>query len=81
MSAPKLRFEDADGSGKTIEVEADPQAAVTPGTRTGTTTITMPDGQQFRIVGDYRDVHNRLQAAAARDHESGDAPQPNTPMG
>ena len=59
---------------------ADPQAAVTPGTRPGTATVTLPDGRQFLVAGDYLDVHVKIQAAAARGHGSGSAPQANTPV-
>src|SRR5437764_5802245 len=80
MRAPQIRFQDPDDPAREVAVEADPQAAVTPGERPGTATITLPDGQQLRVSGDYLDVHVRLQAAAARGHESGAARQPNTPV-
>ena len=64
-----------------VSVEADPQAAVTPGRRPGTATVTAPDGRQVHVVGDYREVQIRLQDAAARAHEGGDATHPNRPAG
>lgn len=78
--AVEIQFEDAENPGARVTVEAHPQAAVTPGPREGTAIINTPDGRRFCVVGDYRDVEVRLQAAAARAHESGDATQPNTPM-
>jgi len=78
MAAPHLQFEDAENPGRTVAVEADPQAAVTPGERPGTATVITPAGRQVRVVGDYRDVHVRIQAAAAAGHESGQAPRANT---
>ena len=80
MPAPEIRFEDADNPGRQVVIAADPQAAVTPGTRPSTATVTLPDGRQFHVAGDYLDVHVKIQAAAARGHESGAARQPNTPV-
>jgi hypothetical protein len=78
MAAKQLEFDDADNPGRKVRVEADPQATVTPGTNPGTATVITPDGLRIPVVGDYRDVHARIQAAAARGHESGDAPRANT---
>jgi hypothetical protein len=78
MIGLKIPFDSADNPGRKILVEADPQAAVTPGPRPGTSTITLPDGQQFRVAGDYLNIHLRIQAVAARGHESGCAPRFNT---
>jgi hypothetical protein len=78
MPAPQLRFDDADTSGQVVTVEAHPQAAVTPGTRPGTAIVNTPDGRRFHVVGDYRDVHARIQDAAAQAHAGGDAPRANT---
>lgn len=71
-----VSFEDADRPGTRIEVEADPQAAVTPGDRPGTALVTTRDGRRVRVVGDHRDVHVKLQAAAATAHETGEVPRP-----
>lgn len=76
MTSSHVRFEDAERPGTTVEVEADPQAAVTPGDRPGTATITTRDGRTIRVVGDHRDVHVKLQAAAATAHETGEVPRP-----
>jgi hypothetical protein len=78
MPAPQIRFKDANDPARELVVEADPQAAVTPGAEPGTATITLPDGQQFHVAGDHLDIHVKIQAAAARGHESGSAPRPNT---
>jgi hypothetical protein len=75
----QIRFEDAENRGTQVVVEADPQAAVSPGPEAGTAVIITPDGRRVWVVGDYRDVEVRLQAAAARAHESGAAPRKNTP--
>ena len=80
MPTVKIDFYDADNPGRKVTVDADPQAVVTPGDRPDTAVITAPNGRQVRVVGDYREVHVRLQAAAAQGHESGAAPQPNKPM-
>jgi hypothetical protein len=71
MTTRRVKFESADAPGRAVEIDADPQTAVTPGDRPGTATVTGPDGRQIRVLGDYRDVHVRIQAAAAVAHESG----------
>ena len=71
MATRRVEFEDADAPGRVVAVDADPQTAVTPGDQPGTATITGPDGRRVRVVGDYRDVHVKIQAAAAMAHESG----------
>jgi len=78
--AVEIQFENAEKPGARISVEAHPQAAVTPGPTPDTAIINTPDGRRVCVVGDYRDVEVRLQAAAARAHESGDATRKNTPM-
>ena len=78
MAAPQLEFEDADNPGRKVRVEAHPQVTVTPGADTNTATVLTPGGGRFRVVGDHLAVHAKIQAAAARGHESGDAPRPNT---
>jgi hypothetical protein len=70
MTTRRVEFDSADGAGR-VAVEADPQTAVTPGDRPGTAVVTGPSGQQVTVVGDYRDVHVKIQAAAAAAHESG----------
>lgn len=71
-----VSFEDADRPGTRVQVEADPQAVVTPGDPPGTALITTRDGRSLRVVGDHRDVHVQLQAAAAAAHETGEQPRP-----
>jgi hypothetical protein len=78
--AVEIQFENADKPGTRVNVEADPQTAVTPGPTPATAIINTPEGLRVCVVGDYRDVEARLQAAAARAHESGDAIRKNTPM-
>jgi len=78
--ADQIHFEDAENPGTRVAVEADPQAAVTPGPRPGTAVVITPGGRRVCVVGDYRDVQVRLQAAVARAHETGEAPQQNTPV-
>ena len=78
--AAQIQFDDAERPGTRVTVEAHPQAAVTPGPTPGTAIINTPDGVRVCVVGDYREVEARLQAAAARAHESGDAIRKNTPM-
>jgi hypothetical protein len=80
MAAPEIKFDDPDRPGKSVRVEAHPQAAVTPGPRPDTATITLPDGSQVTVAGDYREVHVKLQAAAASGHESGAAEYKNRPV-
>jgi hypothetical protein len=67
----QIPFDDPDRPGQKVSLDAHPQAAVTPGPRPDTAVITMPDGRQVTVAADYRDVHVKLQAAAARGHESG----------
>jgi hypothetical protein len=71
MASRRVEFESADTPGRVVTVDADPQTAVTPGDRPGTAIITGPVGQPVRVVGDYRDVHVKIQAAAAAAHEAG----------
>ena len=80
MPAAQVEFEDANHPGRQVALDADPQVAVTPGPRPETATVILPDGRQFVVAGDYREVHVRIQAAAARGHETGTAPQMNTPV-
>lgn len=80
MAGTRLQFEDAESPGQSVVIEADTQVVVTPGDRPGTAIITTPGGKRTRVVGDYRDIHVRVQAAAAAGHESGAAPQANTPV-
>jgi len=78
--ADQIRFEDAENPGTQVTVEADPQAAVNPGPRPGTAVVITPAGRRVCVVGDYRDVQVKLQAAAARAHETGETPRQNTPV-
>ncbi|HVK19518.1 MAG TPA: hypothetical protein VM533_21465 [Fimbriiglobus sp.] len=71
MTSRRVDFEDADAPGRVVAIDADPQTAVTPGDRPGTAIVISPDGRQVRVVGDYRDVHVKIQAAAAAAHEAG----------
>ena len=75
-----IQFDDADKPGAKVGLVPHPQSAVSPGPRPGTAIINTPDGGRVCVVGDYRDVEVKLQAAAARAHESGDAPRKNTPV-
>jgi len=78
MPAPVLRLEDAENPGSELMIDGNPQTVVVPGPRPGTATVIAPDGRRSLVVGDYREVHARVQDAAARGHESGDAPRTNT---
>ena len=78
--AAQVQFEDAERAGVIVVIDADPQASVTPGGTPETAIIVLPDGTRRVVVGDYRDVKVKLQAAAAQGHESGDAARRNTPM-
>jgi hypothetical protein len=78
--AAEVVFESAEKAGSSVSVPAHPQAAVSPGPKPNTAIINSPDGQRVCVVGDYRDVEVRLQAAAAQAHEDGSAPRKNTPM-
>ena len=78
MAAPQLEFDDADNPGRKVRVEAHPQTAMTPGTNPNTAVVISPDDRRVVVAGDHLDVHAKIQAAAARGHESGDAPRPNT---
>jgi hypothetical protein len=78
--AVRIQFDDAEKPGTRVIVEAHPQIAVNPGPSPGTAIINTPDGTRVCVIGDYREVEVRLQAAAARGHESGDSTQMNTPM-
>lgn len=75
-----ITFDDAENAGTQVTLEADPQCAVTPGPRPDTAIVNTPDGRRLIVKGDYLDVQVKLQAAAARAHESGEAPRGNTPM-
>jgi hypothetical protein len=75
-----IEFENAERPGERVAVVPHPQAAVSPGPTPGTAIINTPDGRRVSVVGDYRDVEVRIQAAAARAHESGDATRKNRPM-
>ena len=79
MSA-ELVFESAEKLGTAIRVAAHPQIAVSPGSKPNTAVINTPDGHRHCVVGDYRDVEVKLQAAAAQAHESGVATSPNRPV-
>ena len=79
MSA-QIQFEDAERPGVIIVVDADPQTAVGPGPAANSAVISLPDGTRRVVIGDYRDVKIKLQAAAAEGHGAGTAPQPNTAM-
>lgn len=77
MAAPQLRLEDAENPKCDVMIDADPQTAVVPGPRPGTATVISPDGRRVQVVGDHQDIHARVQTAAARAHESGEAPRKN----
>ncbi len=78
MPGPQIRLENAMNPKEELNIEADPQTTVVPGPRPGTATVIGPDGRRDHVMGDYRDVHARVQDAVARGHESGVSPQPNT---
>ena len=78
--ATEIAFERADKVGSQVMVQAHPQSAVSPGPTPNSAIINSPDGRRVCVVGDYRDVEVRIQAAAARAHENGTAPRKNTPM-
>jgi hypothetical protein len=78
MAAPHIEFDDADHPGRKVRVEAHPQTTVTPGTNPNTAVVITPSGGRVVVAGDYLDIHAKIQAAAARGHESGDAPRANT---
>jgi len=76
----QIQFEDAERRGVVIVIDADPQMAVVPGPGDCNAIISCPDGSRHIVVGDYRDVKIKLQAAAAQGHAAGTTPQPNTGM-
>ena len=78
--AAQVQFEDAERAGVVVVFDADPQVSVTPGERADTAIVISTDGTRRVIVGDYREVKVKIQAAAAQGHEGGDAPRANTPM-
>lgn len=78
--ATRIPFQDAEHAGVTVSVDAHPQTSVQPGEQPDTAIVTSPDGNRYVVVGDYRDVQLKIQAAAAQGHESGDTPRANTPM-
>ncbi len=78
MPALQIRLEDAANPKQELTVEANPQTVVVPGPQPGTATVISPDGRRCNVVGDYQDIHARVQDAAARGHESGEAPRSNT---
>ncbi|MCE9563144.1 MAG: hypothetical protein K8U57_13965 [Planctomycetes bacterium] len=78
MPAPQLRLEDAENPGQQLIIDGNPQTVVVPGPRAGTATIIGSDGARSHVVGDYREIHARVQDAVARGHESGEAPRMNT---
>ena len=78
--ATLLTFENADARGRSVDIEAHPQTSIQPGDEPGTAVVNSPDGKRFVVVGDYRDVQLKIQAASAQGHESGDAPRKNTSM-
>jgi hypothetical protein len=80
MSALQLQFEDAKNAGRKVTVAVDAQTAVAPGDTPETAFIYSPDGTRTHVLGDYRHVHLRIQAAAAQSHETGASEQPNTPV-
>ena len=66
--------------GKKLTVTVDAQTAVSPGDAPETAVIYSPDGTRNHVLGDYRQVHSRIQAAAAQAHQSGATEQVNTPV-
>ena len=76
----QIQFEDAERPGVVIVIDADPQTAVQAGERADTAIVSLPDGSRRLVVGDYREVKIKLQAAAAEGHQAGTTPQPNTSM-
>ena len=78
--ATQVQFEDAERPGVIIVVDADPQTVISPGETADTAVVSSPDGSRNVVVGDYREVKIKLQAAAAQGHEAGTDPQPNTAM-
>jgi hypothetical protein len=80
IMATRITFEDAENRGATVSVDAHPQTSIQPGEKPDTSIINSPDGKRYLVVGDYRDVQLKIQAAAAQGHESGDTPRTNTPM-
>ena len=78
--AAQVQFEDAERAGLVVVFDADPQLAVSPGEAADTAIIGSPDGTRRVVVGDYREVKVKIQAAAAQGHQSGDTPRGNTAM-
>lgn len=78
--ATQVVFESVEKAGFPVSVTAHPQIVVSPGPTPNTATIMSPDGARVCVVGDYRDVEVKLQAAVARDHEDGTAPRKNHPV-
>ena len=80
IMATRLSFQDAENAGATVSVDAHPQTSIQPGEKPNTAIVTSPDGKSYVVVGDYRDVQLKIQAASAQGHESGDTPRKNTSM-
>ena len=78
--AEEILFESAEKEGSIVAVAAHPQTVVSPGPTPNTATIISPEGRTVCVVGDYRDVEVKLQAAAARIHEDGTEPRQNWPV-
>ena len=78
--AAEIVFENAEEAGSTVSVPPHPQIVVSPGPRPNTATIISPKGERVCVVGDYREVEARLQAAVAQAHEDGTAPRKNRPV-
>lgn len=80
MSVPSVLFDHPAKPGVKIPVTPDAQAVVTPGDDPGTAVVIAPDGTRSQVVGDPADVHLKIQAAAARAHETGEVEVANTPV-
>lgn len=80
MAVASLLLDHPTRPGVKVPVTPDAQSVVVPGDTPGTAVVLAPDGTRTPVAGDPADVHLRIQAAAARAHESGQTEVPNTPV-
>lgn len=77
MLTPLLDFDDVKNPGMSVSIPANAQISVTPGPSPDTAIVITPDGQRAWVVGTVQEIQIKIQAAAARSHENGDAPMKN----
>lgn len=80
MSVASVLFDHPQQPGVKVPVTPNAQSVVVAGDVPGTAVVISPDGTRTKVTGDPADVHLRIQAAAARAHETGEVEVPNTPV-